>query len=79
MIVALWIIAICEIIRIIQYTIQLLAIRFEEDMRKMAVDEYVKSLHKSDAEFIKDFVKVISTSDAPVADPKAEIEKEDHS
>lgn len=54
MIIALWIIAICEIIRIIQNTVQLLAIRFEEDMRKKAFDEYVASLHKTDEEFFRD-------------------------
>lgn len=54
MIVALWIIAICEIIRIIQNTVQLLAIQFEKDMRQKAFDEYVASLHKMDEEFFRD-------------------------
>lgn len=69
MIVALWIIAVCEVIRIVQNTITLIRMHDEKDMYKMACDEYVKSLHQSDDDFVKGLVKIISTSDAPIENP----------
>lgn len=53
MITAIWIIAICEIIRAIQNMFQILAIRHDAKGRDNAYAEFVKSLKKTDKEFVK--------------------------
>ena len=50
---ALWVIAICEIVRAAQNMVQLLAIRNEKGMRENAYQEFVTSLHMNDREFVK--------------------------
>lgn len=50
---AIWIIAICEVIRAAQNAIQLLAMRSEKGMRENAYSEFVKSLKSTDKEFVK--------------------------
>ena len=57
MLIARWIIAICEVVRILQNTIQLLAIRHEKDSRDNAYAEYIKSLHSSDKEFVYNMLR----------------------
>lgn len=53
MIVALWIIAICEIIRALQNMIQIMTIRHDTKGRDNAYTEFVKSLKYSDREFVR--------------------------
>lgn len=53
MIVALWIIAICEVIRVIQNMVQVMAIRHDTEARDNAYAEFVKSLKQTDKEFVK--------------------------
>lgn len=53
MIIAIWIIAICEIIRAIQNMIQLSAVKRDTSARDNAYAEFVKSLKYSDREFVK--------------------------
>jgi len=53
MIVAVWIIAICEIIRAIQNMIQIAAYHHDSSKRDNAYDEFIKSLKHDDAEFVK--------------------------
>lgn len=53
MITAIWIIAVCEIIRAIQNMVQILAIRRDASARDNAYAEFVKSLKKTDKEFVK--------------------------
>ena len=53
MIVALWIIAVCEVIRAIQNMIQIMAIRQDTGARDNAYAEFVKSLHQTDREFVR--------------------------
>ena len=53
MTIALWIIAICEIIRAIQNMIQLSAVKRDTSARDNAYEEFVKSLKYSDREFVK--------------------------
>ena len=50
---ALWIIAACEVIRLIQNEIQLRAIRHDAGARDNAYAEFVKSLKQSDREFVR--------------------------
>lgn len=53
MALAIWIIAICEIIRAAQNMVQLLAIRKDTAARDNAYAEFVKSLKQTDREFVK--------------------------
>lgn len=57
MVTALWIIAICEIIRLIQNTIQLTNIINSKALQRNAHEEFIKSLKKTDREFVKDLLK----------------------
>lgn len=53
MIYALWVIAICEIIRAIQNMIQIHTIRQDAGARDNAYAEFVKSLKDTDKEFVR--------------------------
>lgn len=53
MIVALWIIAMCEVIRATQNMMQIMAIRHDTRARDNAYAEFVKSLNQTDKEFVK--------------------------
>lgn len=55
--IALWIIAIIEIIRMIQNTMQLMAIHREKDMRKNLNNQFIDSLKKDNKEFCEDLLK----------------------
>lgn len=57
MIAALWIIAVCEVIRAIQNMIQIMTIRKDTGARDNAYAEFVKSLNKTDREFVKDLLE----------------------
>lgn len=57
MTVALWIIAICEIIRAIQNTIQINMLSGDKAARDNAYSEFVKSLKKSDREWVRDMLE----------------------
>jgi len=50
---ALWIIAVCEVIRLIQNGFQLRAIRHDTGARDNAYAEFVKSLKQSDREYVR--------------------------
>lgn len=50
---ALWIIAICELIRIAQNAIQLTSLLRDASARDNAYSEFVKSLKQTDKEFVK--------------------------
>lgn len=57
--IAIWIIAICELIRLIQNSIQLFMMNNarKNDQFKRATDEFIKSLNKTDIEFMADMMK----------------------
>lgn len=57
MIYAIWIIAICEVMRAIQNMMQLAMVRKDTGARDNAYAEFVKSLNKTDREFVKDLLK----------------------
>ena len=57
MTIALWIIAICEVIRALQNMIQLVHVKKSEKMQANAYQEFIKSLNKSDRVFVKDMLK----------------------
>jgi hypothetical protein len=51
--IALWIIAICEVVRAVQNALQLLSIKHDCSARDNAYAEFVKSLKMSDREYVK--------------------------
>lgn len=53
MTIALWIIAICEVIRVIQNAIQLMGVKANNGLYKKATDEFVKSLKETDNVFVR--------------------------
>lgn len=54
---AIWIIAICEVIRMAQNWIQIHTIRHDTKGRDNAYAEFVKSLKQSDREFVRKMLK----------------------
>ena len=63
MTVALWIIAICEIIRALQNMVQIMATRHDLSQRDNAYAEFVKTLKKDDKQFIKDMLEELARQD----------------
>lgn len=65
MVIALWIIAVCEVIRAAQNGIQLWSIAQarKNDFMKTATDEFVKSLNRTDKEFVEDILTKFKESD----------------
>ena len=57
MVVALWIIAVCEVIRASQNMIQLLTMFAEKESRKNLYTEFVKSLKMNDREYVERLLK----------------------
>lgn len=53
MMAAIWIIAICEVIRMLQNAIQIHMVLHDTSARDNAYAEFVKSLKSTDKEFVK--------------------------
>lgn len=53
MIIALWIIAICEVVRAIQNAIQIRSILQDTTARDNVYAEFIKSLKSTDREFVR--------------------------
>lgn len=56
---ALWIITICEIIRILQNSLQLSQLFVSKKMQKEINNEFVKSLNKDNKTFVKELLETI--------------------
>jgi bifunctional pyridoxal-dependent enzyme with beta-cystathionase and maltose regulon repressor activities len=54
---ALWIIAICEVVRAVQNAVQLRAIKRDTEARDNAYAEFVKSLKMNDRQFVERMLK----------------------
>ena len=54
---AIWIIAICEVIRALQNMVQLVHVKKSEKMSANAYQEFIKSLQKTDREFVRDMLE----------------------
>ena len=54
---ALWIIAICEVIRAAQNMVQIMTIKHDTKGRDNAYSEFVKSLKQSDRQFVERMLK----------------------
>ena len=57
MTIALWIIAICEVIRALQNAVQLLMLRENKKPYENACSEFVKSLKTDDREMVKNMLE----------------------
>lgn len=53
MTIALWIIAVCELIRAAQNALQLFMIRHDSSQRDNAYAEFIKSLKQDDRQFVR--------------------------
>ena len=53
MIIALWIIAICEVIRALQNWMQLRMVKHDSGARDNAYAEFIKSLKQDDKQFVR--------------------------
>ena len=63
MIIALWVIAICEVIRALQNMIQIMATRHDLSQRDNAYAEFIKSLKKDDKQFVKEMLEEFERQD----------------
>ena len=63
MTIAIWIIAFCEVIRAIQNMIQLAMIKHDNGSRDNVYKEFVKSLKKTDKEFVKRMLEEFERGD----------------
>ena len=68
MTIALWIIAVCEVIRAFQNAIQLEMMRRDTGARDNAYAEFVKSLHDTDKEFVRKMLDEFERGDADGSD-----------
>ena len=68
MTIALWIIAICELIRAAQNMLQLAMIKHDTGARDNAYAEFVKSLKDDDREFVRKMLKEFKKGDADATD-----------
>lgn len=57
MIIALWIIAICEVVRAIQNAIQIRSILQDTTARDNVYAEFIKSLKSTDREFVRQMLE----------------------
>ena len=57
MTIALWIIAVCEIIRAAQNMIQIATIRHDTQGRDNAYAEFIKSFKQTDREFVRQMLE----------------------
>lgn len=57
MIVALWVIAICEVIRALQNIFQIMMLKKDNSARDNAYAEFVKSLKVDDKQFVKNLLR----------------------
>ena len=64
MTVALWIIAICEVVRAAQNMIQIMTIRNDTKARDNAYAEFVKSLKVSDRQFVRELLDEFERQEA---------------
>ena len=61
--IAIWIIAICEVIRMAQNWIQINMVHHDTSARDNAYAEFVKSLKQSDREFVRRMLEEFEAGD----------------
>jgi hypothetical protein len=60
---ALWIIALCEVVRAVQNAVQIRSIKRDTGARDNAYAEFVKSLKMSDRQFVERMLKEFERQD----------------
>lgn len=55
--IAIWVIAVCEVVRALQNMVQLRMVRHDTGARDNAYAEFVKSLKNDDKEFVRDLLE----------------------
>jgi hypothetical protein len=68
MIIALWIIATCEVIRAIQNIVPIVVQVRNSKSQENAYSEFIKSLKKSDKEFVADMIQEWQRQEGEVRD-----------
>lgn len=68
MMIALWIIAICEVIRAAQNALQLFMIRHDSSQRDNVYAEFVKSLKDTDRQFVRRMLEEFEKEDQDETD-----------
>lgn len=66
MIYAIWIIAICEVIRAMQNMMQLMMARRQTRLNVRATDEFIQILKKSDREFVREMLEAYERQESEV-------------
>lgn len=64
MTIAIWIIAVCEVLRMVQNAMQIRMIRHDTGARDNAYAEFVKSLKHDDREMVKELLKEFEKQEA---------------
>lgn len=65
---AIWIIAICEVIRALQNMIQLVHVKKSEKREINAYNEFFKRMKQSDREFVRNMLEEYEKADRSVED-----------
>ena len=68
MTIALWIIAVCEVIRALQNMMQIAMMKHDTGARDNAYAEFVKSLKDDDREFVRKMLEEFKRGDADASD-----------
>ena len=68
MTIALWIIAICEVIRAAQNALQLILVKRDSSQRDNAYAEFIKSLKQDDRQFVRRMLEEFEKGDQDETD-----------
>ena len=68
MIIAIWIIAVCEVIRAIQNIVPIVVQVRNSKSQENAYSEFIKNLKKSDKEFVADMIQEWQRQEGEVRD-----------
>lgn len=63
MTIALWIIAVCEVIRAAQNALQLIMVKRDSSQRDNAYAEFIKSLKQDDRQFVRRMLEEFEKGD----------------
>lgn len=74
MIVAIWIIAVCEVLRMLQNFVQIGMMSQDKEARDNAYAEFVKSLKHTDREFVEAMLKEFAESEDKMRGSEDEID-----
>lgn len=64
MTIALWIIAVCEVVRAVQNALQLILVKRDSSQRDNAYAEFIKSLKQDDRQFVRRMLEEYENKEA---------------